>query len=1766
MARTSRRKPAHAPQERVEDLDKAQADFINKYSRQENTISKYQGELRRAQEYVDSRADFLAKNPSSNTKGYKPDDVRASLRSNPNHLSVTMLKEYTSERCINQGCGYSTAAGIQGAFSWLWKNSGDGYSGAYIYREDIGVCGNPTAAESFKELIHALARREKETVRNHAEAFTYPDTIQLFAWSFSAFSEEELRDFLKKLPQDNVSLAFVLLHARIRAIVSLCWTLWLRIGELINLQWKNFEFTVGKNGRPCMVVHVINRKNSNNGNPDLQDTTYKLYEGDDKPEALQAYKHVKQYIELIQAYSGKFTENDYVFCSIRRHTIYKNKRTCYTSMLEFVRKITKDAGLEADYTTHCFRRGGAAWRFIHAPPEFLWGLIRCQLWGGWKQGERIGTMLKYIVDERERVRGKEDDVLDLDPDRDKPPPYANSNSTACSCGGGGGGQGGGGEESFSELKALIIEMQEHMSQMLIAMKVPAADDFKATMLEMEEHLTQRILKAIKAPEEDGGGDKDPDFECCTTTNVTADHTHPDMCSSSQLASPAPTLHPSHNEGSITLNQQSRLPTPTHTHPSLMYPVHSTLNPPAATTTHASSSSSPFINQHIHHPTPTYTAAMYPMPPPMATTATPSASSSSQPMAMWPSYFPDVSVPHPTLNTPTPSFSSSNPPHAMWPSYPPHSGLAWPWPVPNQTFVHPSTVSPSLPLASEPPSSAGLSRSISRSYNSQSFQPGINLSTNPPHYDENNVPPMALRKAAFPHTTSIKAAIHQWTRVDALLQRAPKDWPKSWYAGTANAAGVGQTRTNRKHVFDSFQRFNILLASTSTTVHSQSKLDSSDLPAYIRQEEGKGRDLGRRTEKEIQTARLVSINMAHFVIEEQLFTKIQGSPCRPIPSTLPSKISHEPERGIDLQSLLDITWVSHKFPFLMAVPVQNPFYAPLFDRLDYRKDQFPVVSNGKGFRLRHRTMTEWEDLELNLKAVIYAMSEICLIHLPQSFRFWASPRRYGHTRLHKSMEIAQSVALQSRNSFIPFIAAATFYLTLMNTQFTHPPIGSTWRQAILSRTGVHHQWLSELELSVAGDLSLERVGAIFDPNQFPSLLPSLSEINMPILICWGPVSNPLIHGASDYLRKSQLVPTIDELKLLQSGKPLPHSSLLHPNFPSPLPRLPSSSLPPPAAEPSCDWKEFFLRRQMANELTLQTESSVDRQARESRANHALRQQVPGKKGAQVFIWEDVDGNRIRKPVGRRHVEDIWLAYGSQQRIYDAFRDQWDLCTDFGDGSDIDDEDDSQFVHEDDHVNEHEYEVIQSQSVHEDHHRNEYDSQAQSVHHEDDHGNETTRIKLSPPVDCPSSAELLPAEPFHLPVGPQSSIEDLERNHGLGSEGEAQLYSFSFPDAAEDRSYHWYGIITTPHPDFPTPVDMKITWSACREYLGNGRWLESPDVVAPAPLPPTSTQVSMCIFFHKLLTSQKIDDVPDALYDLRTQHPDEHLLVRIRAEIMEGVTHFFIRPQESKRPEYDVSWEVMLTSAAATLGILRRPDLDFVGIVHYLLDRGISFKTCIIGPSHPPPFPDPYRHSGLGYRPPQYHPDMVDYGVYLSRRNELLRGPRGRAALLMGGIISRLAREVVQYQHVLDGPTDNVFETGMMLRSQTGVGYWDDTLTEHEIHIICGVYKVDTGRELCRLQIIIPLTQPPAQPMKATQTADLSWWPKPSAWDSAGINLGFWSEDCERWFQGHLKKLKDGKFLLRSTTSWKSALRFNKDTPKVTLKNEQRAAEYLAKCDL
>ena len=85
-------------------------------------------------------------------------------------------------------------------------------------------------------------------------------------------------------------------------------------------------------------------------------------------------------------------------------------------------------------------------------------------------------------------------------------------------------------------------------------------------------------------------------------------------------------------------------------------------------------------------------------------------------------------------------------------------------------------------------------------------------------------------------------------------------------------------------------------------------------------------------------------------------------------------------------------------------------------------------------------------------------------------------------------------------------------------------------------------------------------------------------------------------------------------------------------------------------------------------------------------------------------------------------------------------------------------------------------------------------------------------------------------------------------------------------------------------------------------------------------------------------------------------------------------------------------------------------------------------------------------------------------------------------------------------------------------------------------------------------------------KGAQDSHLSWWPKHSAWVKSGLDIGFWSDSCEKWFQLRLQSIRAGGANLRSGHDWTQAIaRLEANAKKVTGANKALAAKALESGD-
>ncbi|KAJ6529979.1 hypothetical protein B0H10DRAFT_1862057 [Mycena sp. CBHHK59/15] len=196
---------------------------------------------------------------------------------------------------------------------------------------------------------------------------------------------------------------------------------------------------------------------------------------------------------------------------------------------------------------------------------------------------------------------------------------------------------------------------------------------------------------------------------------------------------------------------------------------------------------------------------------------------------------------------------------------------------------------------------------------------------------------------------------------------------------------------------------------------------------------------------------------------------------------------------------------------------------------------------------------------------------------------------------------------------------------------------------------------------------------------------------------------------------------------------------------------------------------------------------------------------------------------------------------------------------------------------------------------------------------------------------------------------------------------------------------------------------------------------------------------------------------------------------------------------------------------------------------------------------PPFVETTKHhlhSGLVFRPRNYQPDRRDYKTYVAIRNQFLSTPRGRAALLYGGIVGHLTREAISNDEVMKGPSDDAPITGICLcNSSSMAASWDDQLTEEELDLICGVYHTATGEPFFILMTV-------------------SWWPKPPAFTLSRLNVGWWTPACESWYQKRVWQIEGFTTKLSTHADWKHNLKLERQCLTYSKAVEKCSAQILS----
>ncbi len=234
---------------------------------------------------------------------------------------------------------------------------------------------------------------------------------------------------------------------------------------------------------------------------------------------------------------------------------------------------------------------------------------------------------------------------------------------------------------------------------------------------------------------------------------------------------------------------------------------------------------------------------------------------------------------------------------------------------------------------------------------------------------------------------------------------------------------------------------------------------------------------------------------------------------------------------------------------------------------------------------------------------------------------------------------------------------------------------------------------------------------------------------------------------------------------------------------------------------------------------------------------------------------------------------------------------------------------------------------------------------------------------------------------------------------------------------------------------------------------------------------TNQRAITDFLGCILSSENpLRVVPGKFWDLSADGADPlnkltPRFIRIEKRQFNDRPRYILRPS-NLHPAQDTSWCIAVDALTALECIRRGFGPHSLDIANYFVDHGIPFSTLdhLRPTSQLPSSPSRLPRRVLGRRPKGYKFNLADYAAYVTLRDSYLSTqPHARATLCAGGIVARLARESLSAVPVLSGPSQSALEGKQVILTWNGQHFCDDTVSEVDIDLICGVYEVETGNK-------------------------------------------------------------------------------------------------------
>ena len=888
---------------------------------------------------------------------------------------------------------------------------------------------------------------------------------------------------------------------------------------------------------------------------------------------------------------------------------------------------------------------------------------------------------------------------------------------------------------------------------------------------------------------------------------------------------------------------------------------------------------------------------------------------------------------------------------------------------------------------------------------------------------------------------------------------------------------------------------------------------------------------------------------------------------PLSRTLPSAVVSSPE-STRIDDFSKPRLLSDENIYLAFYPRKPIHRGPLFSVLaispeDLEKSILPIEGGPPDMYILDQSIgTRWSNLETSLLEVVYTLYSV---H-PQNRNFptlvyprW--PHEYGYRNSFKTKELTLHCARKSLTAFNMLTAFTTFVLSLWLTEYEDDCLAEAFATLTQrNRDALPRVWLQYLKESIVSNFSAGlRPGAFLNPytTYWGAFLVKFTRASVPIWLMWGKEhawSNPTTdRGIKFYFPPEKYIQLAKGQNLTFSDPILPHQHTYRHiegqdddmlAFASTIPFAHSPYLPtgegslddgfglhgfdinnadafvnndnpdePPPPAPAIDrrtcvdpgssqrigesWEDFFERQMVRLRRRMEHENEKDRRSREDLEKQS--KSGPTKKST-VFIWVQ---DTILKTFYRRTRVDKeialfeWKACTAQQRFFWPHINQWDLCPQLPAYSNRE-APDSDSDNDTDGDKGPEYPSMETRSK---------------------------LVKPSVvvgPLMLQTVRDITAREPEAEDMGyhyvPGTLLEYLRRRHGFVA------------DLVESWNPHL-------HPD----ISFRLLQS--QSVLAIKNLLHVPSDVSHPP----SVETSIVDFYNTALGSQTSYIRLPAVWDIsRYRQVTFHCeMQRIRLQRVHSVSHneselYVLRPPAGS-PDPS-PWFVAIRSATAVLLVYRSTWTTMHEIGRGLLELGIPFRTVVERDHQSVGELLRSKTKGLGSRPKRFQPTQEDFSAYETARDDILRSSYGRSIRLLGGIVGRLAAEVVPDHDVLDGP-------GLVRVEVVGrhgpKDFVDDAVGNEQLDIVSGVYLVDAGTS-------------------SSTASHSSWWPKHHTWEASGLASDQWLPAAEEWYQKRLSNIRDDKLKLQNATEWKQNLKLRRpQTSAVLAGSERLAAEFIRK---